>query len=148
MAILLVELNRNGRFIPVCPRNGSRLSQPCPSLPFCFCFLGIFLAAKFLGLSQGEEILGVFEVFLGRFKKTKEKKDREGRFPFVLDSVRPKMFMFTGFQESAHLQTGFSAGLGLFGVGLPFVYIFHLLSAGLASFKCRFCLFRCRFCPL
>ena len=49
----------------------------------------------------------------------------------------------TMFQKSAHLQPGFSAGLGLFGASLPFVYIFHLLSAGFASFKCRFL-----FCPL
>ena len=49
------------------------------------------------------------------------------------------------FQKSAHLQPGFSAGLGLFGAGLPLVYHFHLLSAGFASFKCRFCLFKCRF---
>ena len=52
----------------------------------------------------------------------------------------------TMFQKSAHQQPGFSAGLGLFGAGLPFVYIFHLLSAGFASFRCRFCPFRCRFC--
>ena len=49
-------------------------------------------------------------------------------------------------QKSAHLQPGFSAGLGLFGAGLPSVYIFYLLSAGFSSFKCRFCPFRCRFC--
>ena len=63
---------------------------PCPSFPWCFCFLGLFLAAKFLGLlecslllfqgflrvRQAREILGVFEVFLGILQKTKEKKDR------------------------------------------------------------------------
>ena len=52
----------------------------------------------------------------------------------------------TMFQKSAHLQPGFSAGLGLFGAGFLFVYIFHPLSAGFASFKCRFCPFKCRFC--
>ena len=58
-----------------------------------------------------------------------------------------KWVYITMFQKSAHLQPGFSAGLGLFGAGLPFVYIFHLLSAGFSSFRCRFCPFRCRFCP-
>ena len=44
------------------------------------------------------------------------------------------------FQKSAHLQPGFSAGLGLFGAGLPFVYIFHLLSAGFALLGAGFAL--------
>ena len=26
------------------------LTHPCPSFPWCFCFLGVLLAAKFLGL--------------------------------------------------------------------------------------------------
>ena len=56
----------------------------------------------------------------------------------------PARACVTMFQKSA--QPGFSAGLGLFGAGLPLVYIFHLLSAGFSSFKCRFCPFRCRFC--
>ena len=52
------------------------------------------------------------------------------------------------FQKSAHLQPGFSAGLGLFGAGLPFVYIFHLLSAGFALLGAGFALSKRRFCPL
>ena len=32
----------------------------------------------FLGVRKVRKILGVFEVFLGVFEKTKEKKDREG----------------------------------------------------------------------
>ena len=47
------------------------------------CFLRIFQG--FLGVRKAREILGVFEVFLGIFIKTKEKKDRllawyQGRF--------------------------------------------------------------------
>ena len=59
--------------------------------PWCFSFLDVFLAAKFVGLFECfllvfpgflrvrkvRKILGVFEVFLGIFEKTKEKKDRE-----------------------------------------------------------------------
>ena len=30
---------------------------------------------------------------------------------------------------------------------LPFFYIFHLVSAGFSSFKCRFCPFKCRVLP-
>ena len=53
-------------------------SVPCPSFPWCFCFLGVFVAATFLGLfecflltfrvlkrSQGEKNPWCFEVFLG-----------------------------------------------------------------------------------
>ena len=62
---------------------------PCPSFPWSLCFLGVFLAAKFLGLfgvlclfsgflrvRMARKILGVSGVFLGIFEKTKEKKDR------------------------------------------------------------------------
>ena len=55
----------------------------------CFCFLGFFLAGDFLGLlvfcsfpgflsvRKVRNFLGVFEVFLGIFEKTKEKNERE-----------------------------------------------------------------------
>ena len=36
---------------------------PCPSFPWCFCFLGVFFAAKFLGL------LSVFSQFYRVFKE-------------------------------------------------------------------------------
>ena len=40
-------------------------------------FLSVFcLFYRVFKGSQGEKILGVFEVFLGVFEKTKEKKDR------------------------------------------------------------------------
>ena len=72
---------------------GKVLGKPCRCFPWCFCFLGVFLAAKFplyffecfllilQGVfkgSQGETNPRCFlEVFLGVFEKIKEKKDRE-----------------------------------------------------------------------
>ena len=43
-------------------------------------FLGVFcLFPGFLRVREVTKILGVFEVFLGIFEKTKEKKDRVGK---------------------------------------------------------------------
>ena len=70
-------------------RHFSAIFPHFPVLLWCFRFLGLFVAAKFLGLFECfrhifqcflrvrkvRRILGVFEVFLGIFKKTKEKKD-------------------------------------------------------------------------
>ena len=40
-------------------------------------FLGLFECSLLGFCSQGERILGVFEVLVGIFEKTKEKTDRE-----------------------------------------------------------------------
>ena len=73
------------------PRKRRTGSIGSVTFPWCFCFLGVFLAAKFLGLFECflsifsgflrvckvRKILGVSEVLLGLFEKTKEKRDRD-----------------------------------------------------------------------
>ena len=66
------------------------LEPPCPFFPWCFCFLGVFLLCSslvflsvfcffsgFRRVRKARKILGVFEVCLGIFEKSKEKKDRD-----------------------------------------------------------------------
>ena len=51
----LFSSQKKSRFASGFFRRGNRASwslKPCPSFPWCFCFLGLFLAAKFLGLSE------------------------------------------------------------------------------------------------
>ena len=70
------------------------MEKACPSCPWCFCFLGVFLAVKFLSFGvfstyfpgffrvrKVREILGAFEVFLGIFQK-RPKKDGKGGLSF------------------------------------------------------------------
>ena len=71
----------------ICQKHPNRHAS---SFPWCFCFLGVFVPGNFLGLFEccllilqgflsvrmAGKILDVFEVFLGVFEKTKEKKDR------------------------------------------------------------------------
>ena len=63
--------------------------KPCPSFPWCSCFLGVFLAGNFLGslgcfllifrVFEGPARSGdVFEVFLGVFENTKKKTKAQG----------------------------------------------------------------------
>ena len=47
---------------------------------------------RFLGVRQVRKILGVFEVFLGIFEKTKEKKDRGGLSPPFKNGVSGRSF--------------------------------------------------------
>ena len=52
--------------------------------------------SRFLGVRKVRKILGVFEVFLGVFEKTKERKDREGlrSGPFAFKKTRRFAFAF------------------------------------------------------
>ena len=55
----------------------------CWEFPWSFWVFSAYFPG-FLRVDQVRKILGVFEVFLGLFAKTKEKKDRVGRFLVVL----------------------------------------------------------------
>ena len=73
-----------------------RKKEPCPSFPWCFRFLGVFLAGKFLGLlrvfclfcpgflrvRKVTKILGVFEGFPCYFQKD-QGKEGQGRVCIV-----------------------------------------------------------------
>ena len=81
-------------------RQGARIVrfQPCPSFPWCFGFLDVFLHVSSCGFSWCLEVFSAYfyrdfqgfagpekslilRVFIGYFlKRTKEKMDREGRF--------------------------------------------------------------------
>ena len=78
-----------GGRIPLLSLRWQKKPLPCPSFPWCFCLLGVFLPGNFRGvfvyfllILEGFKgllvriILDAFEVFLGAFEKNREKKVR------------------------------------------------------------------------